>query len=241
MSSSSSDNAPASDRREFLHRVVGAGVAVAGSSLLAGCATTGAAAGVSNSRPAQNAGQWDMSWRNKLARFRTAYDSPEVYDGAALAYADAAYAGYTETGVKEADFTPILILRHRATSMVLDDEMWSRMGLGETFKLKDPTTGETAKRNPFINWKQGDRHSNIGRRSGIDSLVSRGAVVLACNKAMAGLAYTLREKEKDRWTSESALAELHKHVLPGCYVMPNGVFAVSAAQDSGANYMRVLV
>jgi hypothetical protein len=183
-----------------------------------------------------------MSWRNKLARYRTAYDSPEVMGAAALSYAEAAWAGYKAYGVPESDFTPILILRHRASVMVLDDAMWARLSLGEARKLNDPTTGEPARRNPFINWKQGDEHSMIDRTTGIDSMVARGAVVMACNYALTGTAAMLREKEKDHgWTEETALAEIHRHVLPGCYVMPNGIFAVSAAQDAGAHYTRVLV
>ena len=37
------------------------------------------------------------------------------------------------------------------------------------------------------------------------------------------------------------MAEMRKHVVPGAYLMPNGIFAVSAAQDAGCHYMRVLV
>ncbi len=126
--------------------------------------------------------------------------------------------------------------------MVLDDEMWSRLNLGEEYKLNDPTTGAPARRNPFINWKEGDKHSLVGRRSSIDALQARGAVVLACNRALGGQAFKLREREKDRnWNDATSQAEIRRHVLPGCYVMPNGIFAVSAAQDAGAHYMRVLV
>ena len=240
MSLPSDETESGSDRREFLQRLVGAGVAVAGTSLLAGCATAGAAP--SPLSAAAPAGKWDMSWTGKLARYRTAYDSPEVMGGAALAYADAAYYGYTQTGRAESEFTPVLILRHRASIMTLDDDLWNRLSLGEENKLNDPTTGEPAKRNPFINWKEGDKHSSIDKTSGIDALVRRGAVVLACNYALTGVAYKLRQKEKDRnWTAETSLAEVHRHVMPGCYVMPNGIFAVSASQDAGCHYMRVQV
>ena len=38
-----------------------------------------------------------MSWTQKLGRFKTAYDSPEIYNGAALHYANAAADGYRMT------------------------------------------------------------------------------------------------------------------------------------------------
>lgn len=42
-------------------------------------------------------------------------------------------------------------------------------------------------------------------------------------------------------TPNTAMAEMRKHVIPGAYLMPNEIFAVSAAQDAGCHYMRVLV
>lgn len=180
-----------------------------------------------------------MSWRQRLARYRTAYDSPEVYSGAALEYGDALLSGYKELGIPESEVTPVLILRHAAAVMVLNDSMWDRLSLGESYKLKDPTSGESARRNPFINFRQDDKHSIIDEDSGLDTLVARGSVVLTCNVALTGLAHRLRAKET-QYTSESALVEVRRNVLPGVYVMPSGIFAVSAAQDAGCHYMRVL-
>ena len=86
-----------SDRRTFLNEVLGAGVAVASTTLLAGCASvaggvpaTGAptagapAAGGAATPPTAAATEWDMSWTRKLGRYKTAYDSPEIQDGAVL-------------------------------------------------------------------------------------------------------------------------------------------------------------
>ncbi|MES2179649.1 MAG: hypothetical protein V4550_17450 [Gemmatimonadota bacterium] len=234
--SDSSELSHGTPRREFLHRLVGAGVAVAGTSLITSCAT---AASAGTTAPSAK-GNWDMSWTSKLGRYRTAYDSPEIYSGAALAYAGAAMAGYTQVGVPETDVTPVLILRHAASVMVLNDAMWERLALSDNNKLKDPTTGEPTKRNPFINYAKGDKHSMVGADGGLDALIRRGAVALACNNALTGVAYMLRKKEP-ALTPETALAELRANVLPGCYVMPNGIFAVSAAQDAGCHYMRVLI
>jgi hypothetical protein len=118
--------------------------------------------------------------------------------------------------------------------------MWERLALGETHELDDPATGEPARRNPFIGHRQGDRHSLIGAEAGIDVLVSRGAIVLTCDNALRGVAHRLRQRET-QLTRESAHAEVRRQVLPGVYVMPNGIFAVSAAQDAGCHYMHVVV
>ena len=227
-------------RRDFLHQLVGAGAVVAGTSLLSGCAV-GAAGGRSEliASAETGAGAWDMSWRDRLSRYRTAYDSPEVYSGAALAYAEALLSGYKELGIAPSEVTPVLILRHAASAMVLGDSMWDRLSFGETYKLKDPTSGEPARRNPFINFKPDDKHSVVDEDSALDALMRRGAIVLTCNIALTGVANRLAKKET-RYSATAALAEVRRQVLPGVYVMPNGVFAVSAAQDSGCHYMRVI-
>lgn len=234
------------ERRDFLQQMLAAGAAVAGAGLLTGCATAAGAAPAPATTPvaaAPRAGQaqWDMSWREKLGRYKTAYDSPEIQNGAALAFAAAAAFGYESAlGAGAREFTPVLILRHTASVMTLDDAMWARLGLGAAHELKDPTTGEPATRNPFVGYKQGDRHTMIGAQAGIDTLVGAGAIVLTCNNALMGVAYRLRQKEPSL-TRETSMAEVRRSVLPDVYVMPNGIFAVSAAQDAGCHYMRVLV
>jgi hypothetical protein len=237
------DDAPTA-RREFLQRIAVAGGLAAGVAISGACAPPAVlASGAPASPPTAgvSGAQWDMSWQQKLARHRTAYDSPEVMHGAALAYAAAAAEGYQQAlNVSGREFTPVLILRHAATVMVLNDAMWNRLGLGETQKLKDPTTGEPALRNPFIGFTAGDKFSMVGEHAGLDVLMQRGAVVLTCNRALMGVAYQLRRKDTTL-AQETAMAEARASVLPGVYVMPNGIFAVSAAQDAGCHYMKVQV
>jgi hypothetical protein len=196
---------------------------------------------VAAATPGAAGAPWDMSWTGRLGRYKTAYDSPEIQNGAALAFAAAAGAGYKQAlGTGPGDVTPVLILRHTASVMVLEDAMWKRLALGESQKLKDPTSGEPALRNPFLNYTKGDRHTMVGAQAGLDVLMREGAVVLTCNNALMGVGRMLRTKET-QLTPEQATAEVRKAVLPGVFVMPNGIFAVSAAQDAGCHYMRVLV
>jgi hypothetical protein len=226
-------------RRDFLQQLLSGGAAVAGVSLLGGCAQAAASTAAAPRAAAAARSEWDMSWTGRLGRYRTAYDSPEITGGAALAFAASAMQGYAQAlGTRAGEVTPVVILRHTASYMVLDDDMWKRLAIGESQKLKDPTTGETALRNPFIRYAKGDRFTMIGADAGIDTLVGQGAIVLTCNRALTGIAGILRRKETGL-TQEQAMAEIRKAVLPGVYPMPNGIFAVSAAQDAGCHYMRV--
>lgn len=183
-----------------------------------------------------------MSWRGKLGRYKTAYDSPEIWDGAVLSYAASALSGYKQAlHVAEREFTPVLVLRHLAAVMALDDAMWDRLALGEARKLKDPTTGEpNAKRNPFLTYSSGDKFSYTYGEATLTKLVEQGAVLLVCNRALGAAGGTLRRKEPSNFpTQEAAMEEIRRHVIPGAYLMPNGIFAVSIAQDAGCHYVRV--
>ena len=247
MTASTTTSTTRPDRRAFLHDVLGASVAVASTTLLAGCATAAGGAAVAGT-PATPAAapltEWDMSWTKKLGRYKTAYDSPEIQEGAVLSYAASALSGYKQamhTGDRE--FTPVLVLRHLAAVMALDDAMWDRLALGESRKLKDPTTGEpNAKRNPFLTYSSADKSSYTGAEATLTKLVEQGAVLLVCNRALGQSGRALRAKDPAAFpTVEAAMAEIRRHVIPGAYLMPNGIFAVSAAQDAGCHYMRVLV
>lgn len=232
-------------RRDFLQQILAAGALTTGASMLSACATGASALSTAPAAAAPTASgagdpQWDMSWTKRLGRYKTAYDSPEIYSGAALSYAQASTEGYSMAiHPKASDVTPVLILRHRAAVMTLNDAMWARLDLGTARTLKDPTTGEPAKRNPFIRYAKGDKFSMIDEDTGLDTLMSRGAIVLACARALGGAAFQLKQKEP-ALSTEAARAAIFSSLLPGVYAMPNGIFAVSAAQDAGCHYMRVL-
>lgn len=247
MTASTTTSTTRPDRRAFLHDVLGASVAVASTTLLAGCATAAGGATIAG-KPVTPAAapptEWDMSWTKKLGRYKTAYDSPEIQEGAVLSYAASALSGYKQalhTGERE--FTPVLVLRHLAAVMALDDAMWDRLALGESRKLKDPTTGEpNTKRNPFLTFNIADKNSYTGAEATLTRLIEQGAILLVCNRALGAVGRALRSKDPASFpTQDAAMAEMRKHVIPGAYLMPNGIFAVSAAQDAGCHYMRVLV
>lgn len=179
-----------------------------------------------------------MSWLNRIRKpRRLAFDAREIAGGASLSWVQAYLVGANEAYGSNDDDATVLVLAHRAVPIGLGDDMWARMGWGETEKLKDPTSGETTKRNPFIGYKQGDKFSMIGADGGLDALIAKGTVVLACNNAFSGVVAMLANKEKISRDDarKAALAAL----VPGVTLMPNGVFAVGAAQNGGCGVLAV--
>ena len=223
------------DRRDAIRQLAGGALALAALGTTA-CATPGAAASAPTPRPA-NASGFDMSWMQRVnKKRRMAFDTFEVQGGAGLAFV-AAYLEGAEQAYGAADASTVLIHRHLSVPIVMGDDMWRRLGLGESLKMKDPTTGEPALRNPFIGYKAGDKFSPTGAKAGLDVLMSNGTIVLACNRALTGYAYQLANKEKiDR---EEAVKQMKASLVPGVYLVPNGVFGVCAAQETGCGYIAV--
>jgi hypothetical protein len=228
------DPTAGTDRRDALKQLAGGALAL----VAVGTAACAPAASAASPTPTPNrASAFDMSWLQKVnKRRRTVFDTNDVSGGAGLAFV-AAYLSGAKDAYGDPEASTVLVHRHTSVPIVLGDDMWRRLALGESLKLKDPTTGETATRNPFIGYKQGDKHTMTGPDAGLDTLMKHGTIVLACNRALTGYAYMLATKEKiDR---EQAKKELLAAVIPGVYVVPNGVFGVCAAQEAGCGYITV--
>lgn len=233
-----SDSEP-TERRAFLSNMLSAGAAVAGASILTGCASANVNLGA---QAAQESPEWDMSWQSKLGKYRTAYDAPEVMSGAPMYMVSSAIQGYKAALPKSAkEFTPVLILRHSASITVLNNAMWKRVRANTRLTPKE-VADAYPDRNPFIDYVAGGPGNLSNEASSLTTLLKQGTIILTCNRALSGIAFDLQKSEPGAFaTMPLALAEIRKNLVPGVYVMPNGIFAVAAAQDVGCGYMRVLV
>jgi hypothetical protein len=220
-------------RRQFIAEVA------SGASALAAVGLGAAELGAQGTPATPPQGGWDLSWvdRVKLATHRQVFDAPAIAEGMALNNAVVWLNGYKEvyrTG--DADMAPVLVFRHKGLPVALNDDMWARLALGDEDKLKDPTTGEPTKRNPFMNLQAGDKHATIFPEAGLDALLARGATVLCCNLVLMRFAGTLAKKEG--LSKEKAQQEMIEAVIPGVIRMPSGVFATARAEEAGCFFLR---
>lgn len=175
--------------------------------------------------------QWDMSWRERIKTpYRMAFDTADVLGGMSLAWVTAYRSGADEV-YGPGQTSTVLCLRHSSLPIALGDDMWNRLRLGEGLKLKDPTSGEITTRNPFINYKAGDKYTMVGKDGALDSLIASGTIVLACNSAFSGYVGMLAQREK--LATDEARRQALASLVTGVILMPTGVFAVGAAQDAG--------
>jgi hypothetical protein len=227
------------NRRQFIASVAGGASALVAVGLSAAeVAAQGVPApqGVS-ARPPQ--GGWDMSWVDRVQRatHRQLFDAPGIAEGMALNNALVWLRGYSEVyNTSDSDMAAVLVFRHHGLPLVLNDDMWARLKPGDEENLKDPTTGEPTRRNPFHGVLATDKHSTIFPEGGLDALLARGAIVLCCNLALMRWAGTLAKSEGiGRERAEQAMID---SVLPGITRMPSGVFAAARAEEAGCHFLR---
>ncbi len=231
-----SDMTTPTQRRHFLGQLVSGAAAVA----TAGCARVIPAQTLSPA-PKSTTHAWDLSWTDRLAAgaHKQVFDAPEISEGTVLHQARMFYVNYKDVyNTTDADLRAVLVFRHMAIPMVLGDAAWAHYPfIGKKLtRLKDPTTGEWAERNPFLNAKTDDKYSLIWADGGLDSLIARGAIVLACIMAFGGFADRIAERTKQ--PKDVVHQELTASLVPGTTLVPSGIFGVIRAEQGGCAYIR---
>lgn len=214
------------ERREFLRQ---ASLLAAGS----------LAAGSLEAQPLEPAvqGAWDMSWVNKVTgTYRMAFDAPEISGGVCLHQVRSYLAGYaTVHGTTDADCSAVLIIRHKAVPMIMGDATWADGWLAERTGMKDPVTGQPAKKNPFVNIPAGAQHTSAWPDGALDTLIKRGVIVLGCDLALNNFAGQISQAKSI--PRQDAKKLVFDNLLPGVTVMPSGIFATCRAQAAGCGFM----
>lgn len=241
---SESPSSGASPRREFIGQLATAAAALAATACVSGAG--GSVAVAAQSAPASDAPrlppmpplpklEFDDAWTRKLTgTYRAVFDSPDIEDGTAVFNAYSFMKGFEDMyKLSDADVNAVVVIRHKAIPMILDDELWARYKLGEYARVKDPTTKQWALRNPF--WAP-DPKDKESADYALETLVKRGVIVLGCAMATRGFAGILASRTKDK--PDAMFDELRRHLIPTAVLQPSGIFAVMRAQASGCHYMR---
>jgi hypothetical protein len=206
-----------------------------GAGALAGAAAPLAALEVPQgpSRPLDDT--WDMGWVDRIGgKYRAVFDSPELSEGAALWRANMWRDQYKEVyGVERSEMSSVLVIRHGAISMVMDDEYWAQFRIGKEEKVKNQQTRKWETANPF-RVTPPDTPEKYATYS-LEGFMGSGGTVLACNLAFQAAVWKYREAEK--LSREAATERATAHLVPGVILQPSGVFAALRAQEAGCAYI----
>ena len=155
-----------------------------------------------------------------------------ISGGVGLMFAETYINSMTEHyRLRPGEVGAFVVARYFGTGLALDDVIWSKYGLGQMWKVIDPTTKEPSTRNLFYRSKPGDM-PNID--ASVDRLITKGVVIGVCGHAISVLANATAARAGV--SPEAAMAEWRAHVIPGVHVVPSGVLAVAKAQEAGCTY-----
>lgn len=177
------------------------------------------------------------AWLKSLkGKHKMVFDVPHANEMLPFAWPRVFLMTNEATGTVEKMNNAVVVLRHSAIPYALNDAMWAKYKLGETFKIDDPLTQSAAIRNPFNKPKKGDfTVPGIGPVAiGINELQDSGVIFCVCNVALTVNSAVVAQKMqmdastiKNEWTAG---------LLPGIKVVPSGVWAVGRAQENGFAY-----
>jgi hypothetical protein len=207
-------------RRGFLTRIAaGAGALIAGRAATASAELSHLAA------PA------DEQWLSRIkGKHRQVVDCISHNGGFGLAYGLNFIDSTKQVlDLPETDFTSVIVYRHMAMPLALNDAMWQKYHIGEVLGITDPATNAPAMRNIH--------HSQVVGRPGAtyeQIMTTRPVIVTACNMALRAISGMAAPKASV--TGDQAAAEWTANLLPGVVLLPSGVYALHRAQQTGCTY-----
>jgi hypothetical protein len=208
-----------------------------GASALLGATASPLAAATSGgeAEPRSLAADFDMTWTDKLTgKYRAVFDSPEISEGAALYRAIFWQSQYKQVyGTDPKEMNQVIVFRHNAIDLVMDDSYWTEFEAGKTAKLKDAKGKKWTKINP-IRAAAPDAPEGAKKYT-LENFMANGGIVLACNLAFSSVVFAYAEKRKLK--QDEARKEALKHLIPGVVLQPSGVFAALRAQQGGCGYI----
>lgn len=221
-------------RREFFGQLATVAAALTAAACVSPAGAAPAVAAPSPTTP-RTPIRWDDDWTSRISgKHKGVFDAPQMADGTVIANAWVWMKGFKDVhAMSDAELSAVLVIRHEAIPMAMDDAYWEKYDLGKANKVKDPATKKWAKRNPF--WKA-DPNDKGSAPFTLEALNARGCILMGCNLAAMGMAGELAAKLKQ--PVDDMRAEMKAHLIPGLTLAPNGVFAVMRAQEAGCTYIR---
>lgn len=175
-------------------------------------------------------------WFNKVkGKHKIVYDAPEPHNGFPVIWTWVYYHSNNLTKTPDEDMTAVVVLRHAAICMAMNDNLWSKYKLGELFKVNDNNTKVAAVRNPYHEPNGVD--FPMAEVEGIKKLIERGAMFCVCEMAITNKSRAVAKTTGQK--AEDVKAEWMAGIIPGIQVVPSGVWAVGRAQERGCGYCYV--
>ena len=221
------------NRREFIERV--------GAGAMLGALPLSVLPRLAEFAPPAAEGEWDLAWTAKVKgkKHRACFDCAEIESGYGTWRASIWEGQYQAVGgAKRPEVVTVLVLRHNAALLALNEDFWKTYNVGKAENVTHPITQQGSERNPSLLRTATD--SNLPEMFDSFALplfMSRGNVALACNVALTFIANKF-VAAKDGLSPADAHKKTLTYIVPGVSVQPSGVLAAVRAQQEGCVYVK---
>lgn len=180
---------------------------------------------------------WDISWTTRLrGKHKACFDCTEPESGYGVWRASAWAGQYMDVmKVTPADLSPVIILRHNAIVLAMQQSFWDTYGIGKLKGVTHPLTAEPTTKNPAL-LDEKDGIPAPFNNAALHKQLGRGVVALACNLALQDCVELV--KKADGVSDDEARKRAVAALVPGVILQPSGVFAAVKAQESGCAYVK---
>jgi hypothetical protein len=162
---------------------------------------------------------------------------PEIEDGFGVWRAVLVKQQYVDVlKIPAPSISMVLVLRHNAISLAMNQAFWDKYDIGKVKNVKDPLTQQPTTHNPVAERTGQYALPERFRAMALEPFLASGGIVLAC--ALAFQECIGRVQEGDKVDAAEAERRAKAMLVPGVILQPSGVFAAQLAQDSGCRYVR---
>ena len=179
--------------------------------------------------------KWDVSWTDRLpGKYKAVFDGPSVSEGGALFRACIWRDQHKEVyGTERKDASAVLVLRHAAIGLIMNDAYWNRFAVGKEEKWKDAKGKKWITVNPI---RAADPEmKGPFKEYNLTDFMASGGIVLGCNMAFRSI--VSQYMKADKLSSADAMKVAKENIVPGIILQPSGIFAALRAQEVGCNYV----
>jgi intracellular sulfur oxidation DsrE/DsrF family protein len=213
-------------RRGFLGTLAAAGAATLAALTPWRLAAATAGGNGSTARAADPAFE---AWLGRITgKHKMVFDAPEPNNGMPVIWPRVWLNGNNDNyGTTDADNSAVVVLRHAAIPLAMQDAMWAKYKFGEMFGIKDGDAAAT--RNGFVKPLPVPLPG-----TGVEQLLAKGVLFGVCNVALT--LYSGAAAQKMGMDPGAVKQEWVAGLIPGIQVVPSGVLAVSRTQEKGCSY-----
>lgn len=194
--------------------------------------------GVALTRPALSlpgSDTWDLSWLDQLkGRHKQVFAVGSLKDHLPLLVVVNYLDAHREVfGLAYPDINAVVGIARQAFPINAQDALWAKYELGRRWELKDPETGEWARRNIYFD----KMPAPPGKVVGVKPLQARGAIFWQCNNALNAI---VRDLAADTGQQAAAVrAELIAGLNPAVRLVPAHTMLLGLAQEHGCTYEQL--